>query len=156
MQRNQVSVSLRTVGIVLGFILSGCSTALPVAGLLDRKTEQCNRLIEVANRAVVEVQAVTRSSNPRDVAAMSKIANITDQTAATMQSLNIRDEQLHRFRDRFVKMYTDTSQATRSLASARNQQNNTSAQQAYSALQTATNQEGTLVTEINTYCRGGR
>jgi DNA repair ATPase RecN len=87
---------------------------------------------------------------------MSKIANITDQTAATMQSLNIRDEQLHRFRDRFVKMYTDTSQATRSLASARNQHNNTSAQQAYSALQTATNQEGTLVTEINTYCRGGR
>lgn len=153
MQRGRVFVNRAAVGVALGVMLNGCSLNLPVAELFDRKTAQCNRLIEVGNSAVTEVQAVMSNSDPSDVAALARIAQIADQTAETMRSLDLQDPQLQQLRDRYVKMYVDTSASTSALISANNQQNSAAAQQAYTALQAATSQEGTLVSEVNEYCR---
>ncbi|MBD2090448.1 hypothetical protein H6F67_11335 [Microcoleus sp. FACHB-1515] len=156
MQRGRVFLSPVTVGVALAVVLSGCSPNLPVAELFDRKTAQCNRLVEVGNSAVAQVQAVMNNSNPSDTAALTKIAQIADETAATMRSLDLQDPQLQQLRDRYVQMYADTSASTRALISANNQQNSVAAQQAYAALQAATSQEGTLVNEVNEYCRSGQ
>lgn len=125
-----------------------------VVGCTENKVSQCNRLIDVANRAVTDVQTVTESASPQDVEAMSKIAETADRAATEMQAVKLSDEQLLSYQDRFVTMYADTSKATRDLIAAMGEQNGSAAQQAYSNLQTATNQEGALVTEINSYCGG--
>jgi hypothetical protein len=116
------------------------------------KVSQCNNLIEVANNAVTEVQAVTATAQPQDVNSMLKIAETADQATADMQALELSDEQLQGFQQRFITMYTDTSAATRALVDAVNQKNSQGAQQAYSDLQAATGQESALVNEVNTYC----
>lgn len=154
MQRGRVFVNRVTVGVALGVILNGCSPNLSVAELFDRKATQCNRFVEVGNSAVQEVQAVMSSGNSTDVTTVAKIAQIADQTANTMRSLDLQDPQLQQLRDRYVKMYADTSAATRALISAQNQQNNTAAQQAYTEIQAATSQEQALIDEVNAYCGG--
>jgi outer membrane PBP1 activator LpoA protein len=136
--------------------VAGVAVLAIVAGCTENKVSQCNRLIEIANRAVTDVQSVTQSANPQDVNAMTQIANTADRAASEMQAVKLSDQQLLSYKDRFVSMYADTSKATRNLIAAVGNQDGSAAQQAYDALQTATNQEGTLVTEVNTYCGSGR
>ncbi len=138
--RSTVAVTVLTSAIV-----AGCSA--------NNRIAQCNRLIEVANQAVNQVETVTQNFAPEEVEALEEIANTTDQAANSLESVSLDDEQLQRYQNRFVSLYIETSQATRSLVSAVEQQNTNAAQEAYNALETATNQEGPLVNEINTYCR---
>lgn len=130
------------------------AAVLGMVGCTENQISQCNRLIEVANRAVTDVQAVTRSATPQDVEAMQTIADTADRASAEMQAIELRDEQLKSYQTRFVTMYSETSRATRALIAAVNQQDGAAAETAYSALQSATSQEGALVTEVNTYCGG--
>jgi len=128
--------------VALSFLVS-CS---------DNKVSQCNKLIKVANEAVSAVQSVTQTATPDNVAAMSKIAEAADKAKADMQGLQISDEKLKGFQTRFVSMYTDTSKATRDLVAAAGAKDAVAAQKAFDALKTATDQEGPLVNQVNTYC----
>jgi hypothetical protein len=132
-----------SVAVAVGVLTVSCG---------ESKVSQCNKLIEVANKAVSDVQAITASANSQDVGAMAKIADTADQAKASMESLELSDEKLKDFQQRFVSMYTDTSKATRDLVAAVGADNSQGAEQAYTALQTATNQETPLVTEVNGYC----
>lgn len=125
-----------------------------VASCTDNKVSQCNKLIEVANRAVTEVQAVTQTANPNpdNVGAMSKIADAADKAKTDMGDLKVSDDKLKGFQTRFITMYTDTSKATRDLVTAANAKDAESAQKSFNALKTATDQEAPLVNEVNTYC----
>ena len=123
----------------------------------ESKTSQCNKLIEVANQAVTQVQSVTQNTdpsnaNPNNVQAMSKIADAADQARSQMQALQISDSNLKAFQDRFVAMYTETSQATRELVAAANANNPENAQKSFNALKAATDKEGPLVEEVNRFC----
>lgn len=121
-------------------------------GCSESKVAQCNKLIDVANQAVAEMESVTQSSSPQDVEAMEQIANTADQAKAAMEALSLSDQQLRDYQTRFVTMYGDTSEATRELVAAAGEQNPEAAQQAFDSLQEATNREEPLVTEVNTYC----
>ena len=81
---------------IAGFSLIAAISVLAVA-CGESKVSQCNKLIEVANKAVGDVQEVTSSANPEDVNAMIKIADTADQAKATMETLEINDEQLQSF-----------------------------------------------------------
>jgi hypothetical protein len=142
---------LRQRGIVISVfaILSAL-----IASCGESKVSQCNKLIDVANKAVSDVQAITASANPQDVTAMTRIAETADQARGSMEALELADDQLETFRQQFVTMYTETSQATRDLVTAVNAKNSQNAETAYNALQTATDKETPLVTEVNTYCGG--
>ncbi|MBI4780902.1 MAG: hypothetical protein HY785_06210 [Oscillatoriophycideae cyanobacterium NC_groundwater_1537_Pr4_S-0.65um_50_18] len=118
----------------------------------DNKVSQCNKLIKVANEAVSAVQNVTQTATPDNVAAMSQIATAADKAKADMQGLQIGDEQLKGFQTRFISMYTDTGKATRDLVAAAGAKDAAAAQTAFDALKTATDQEGPLVNQVNTYC----
>lgn len=136
---------------IAGFSLIATLSVLAVA-CGESKVSQCNKLIEVANKAVGDVQEVTSSANPEDVNAMVKIADTADQAKATMETLELNDEQLQGFQQRFVAMYQETSTATRSLVDAVGKQDNQAAETAYNNLQAATDQETPLVNEVNEYC----
>lgn len=145
--------SFRKRGIVVSVF---AILSLLAASCGESKVSQCNKLIEVANKAVTDVQAITASANPQDVNAMTQIAETADQARASMEALELSDEPLVGFQQRFVAMYSETSQATRDLVTAVNANNSQGAEQAYTALQTATDQETPLVTEVNTYCGGSQ
>lgn len=129
--------------VALGFLAVSCT---------DSKVSQCNKLIEVANQAVTEVQSVTQNASPDNVEAMSKIADAADKAKADMQSIKLGDEKLQQFQGRFITMYTDTSKATRDLVTAASAKDADSAQKAFDSLKTATDLEAPLVNEVNTYC----
>lgn len=129
--------------ILLGLVLASCS---------ETKVAQCSRLIEIANRAVSGVKAVSDNPRPDSIESMNKIADVANSAKAEMEGLQLTDEQLKDYQTRFITMYTDTNKATRDLVTAAEAKDAQAAQQAFNALQTATSQEGPLVNEVNGYC----
>jgi hypothetical protein len=120
---------------------------------------QCNRLIEIANRTVDEVQTITQAAGPEDTAAHLKVAEVVDQAAGDLQSIELSDEQLQSYKQQFISMYTSTSKATRQLVNVVDGspevpviEQAQAAEQAYQELRSATSQEGPLVDNVNTYC----
>ncbi|MBE9177182.1 hypothetical protein IQ268_01155 [Oculatella sp. LEGE 06141] len=113
---------------------------------------ECNRLITVSNQAVSEVQSVTQTDGAAQIEMFLQISNIADRASAAMKIISLSDEQLDGFRQRFIAMYTDTSQAVRDLSAATRLSDEAAARQAYDAMLTATNQEAPLVNDVNAYC----
>jgi predicted Fe-Mo cluster-binding NifX family protein len=130
----------------LGVIVTSCGAS---------KVAQCNELIDVANRAVEDVQAIASTAQPDDVNSMIQIAETAERAQTEMEALELSDEQLQGFQQRFITMYSQTSSSTRELVNAFNAQDNAAAETAYQDLQTATGQETSLVNEVNAYCSGG-
>lgn len=128
---------------VLGLILTSCS---------ESKVSQCNKLIEIANRAVSGVKAVSENPTPGSLESMKKIADVANTAKAQMEALQLSDDQLKTYQTRFITMYQDTNQATRNLVAASEKQDSPAATKAFDELQTATSQEGPLVNEVNSYC----
>lgn len=135
--------------------------AFLVVGCTEGRVSQCNQLISVANQAVTQVQSVTQGANAaatpgnptaNNVEAMTRIATAADQARAEMEALQFSDQQLTDFQSRFVAMYTEIATATRALVSGANANNSQAAQQAFTALKTATDKEAPLVQEVNNYC----
>lgn len=137
---------------ILGITVAGLGLGL--ISCTESKVSQCNRLIEVANQAVAQVQDTTQNADPDDVEAFLQIADTADQAAADLEALDLKDDQLQTYKGQFITMYSATSEATRSLVDAVNSQDTAAAQDAYSSLQTATSQESGLVDAVNTYCGG--
>jgi hypothetical protein len=129
--------------VLLGLIMTSCS---------ESKVSQCSKLIEIANRAVSGVKAVSENPKPDSVDSMNKIADVASNAKTQMEGLSLSDEKLKGFQTRFVAMYTDTNKATRDLVAAAQAKNAPAAQQAFDALQSATSQESPLVNEVNSYC----
>lgn len=140
-KRRSVVISLA----IAGMVMVGCS---------EGKISQCNKLIEIANQAATSVESVTQSSSPDDPDAFLRIADTADEAAGQLEALEIEDETLQGFRQRFITLYVETSSATRELVTAVNEQNAPGAEEAYNRLETATNTEGPLVDEVNQYCGG--
>jgi hypothetical protein len=134
--------------------------AITGAGLLaascgPNRVAQCNELIQVINTAVTEVQSVTQSpeasSNPE---ALVQIADTADRAVEQMQSVELQDEQLVEYQNRFITMYQETSTASRDIYEASQNQNLEEAQAALGRLQAATAPEPGLVNDVNAYCGG--
>lgn len=139
------------------------AVAFVVVSCSEGKVAQCNELIDVANRAVTQVQSVTQSANPApapggsaanpaNVEAMTRIATAADEARGSMENLSFGDQQLTQFQSRFVTMYTEISTATRALVASANTNNSQAAQQAFNDLKKATDKEAPLVEEVNAYC----
>jgi hypothetical protein len=133
-------------------------SAIAIIGLAaacgDNKVVQCNQLIDAANTAVNEIQEITASGDPSDPEALNAIANTADSAVATMQGLELSDEELQTYQQRFVQMYERTGTASRELYNAATSEDNEAAQQALDNLQAATQEETRLVSEVNAYCGG--
>lgn len=129
--------------VMVGLLVTSCS---------ESKVSQCSKLIEIANRAVSGVKTVSENPKPDSIESMNKIADVANSAKAEMEGLQLTDNELKGYQTRFISMYTDTNKATRDLVAAAEAKDAQAAQQSFDALQTATSQEGPLVTEVNTYC----
>jgi hypothetical protein len=116
------------------------------------KVSQCNQIIEITNEAVSNANSISKS-DPEQGNSLLRVANYMDSAVTKLEELSITDQTLKGYQSRFIKMYKETSQATRNFVDAYNRQNRSEAESAIQALQTATNPEKQLVADINNYCK---
>ena len=77
-----------------------------------------------------------------------------EKDSKQMHDIPVNDPKLKDYQTGFVKMYGDTSKATRDFVKAFEKKDRPAAERALTSLQQATLPEKQLVTDINTYCSG--
>lgn len=125
---------------------------LLVTGCSDNRAAQCNRLTEVTNKTVGEVQTIVSASNQPNAKALEGVADSFERGRQEMTAIPLSDEELKSFQQRFVQLYQDVSTSARTLAEALNAQDFAAAQKARSEFQAVTQREAPLVKDVNEYC----
>lgn len=120
----------------------------------ESKVNQCNKLIKVANQASTELKSMNKGNNTNAVGQLKAAANSLDQYAKEMKAVELKDEKLKDFQDRFVKMYEQSRDSSRAIVAAVDKKDSKAANENLSKLQTAASQENTLVNDVNQYCQG--
>ena len=120
----------------------------------ESKVSQCNKIIKVANEAVSQAKTVTNGGQASDPKAMLQAADAMEKASKAMEAINVKDAKLKDYQTGFIKMYRDTSKATREFVGAFEKKNRPAAETALTNLQQATTPEKQLVADINTYCSG--
>ena len=118
----------------------------------ESKISQCNKIIKVANQAVSQAKSVTNGGQANDPKAMLKAADAMEKASKEMKALNVKDKKLQEYQNGFIKMYGNTSKATRNFVTAFEKKDRPAAEAALTSLQQATTPERQLVADINTYC----
>ncbi len=118
----------------------------------ESKISQCNKIIKVANEAVSQAKTVTNGGQASDPKAMLQAADAMEKASKEMEAINVKDAKLKDYQTGFIKMYRDTSKATRDFVGAFEKKNHPAAETALTNLQQATGPEKQLVADINTYC----
>jgi hypothetical protein len=118
----------------------------------DNRAAQCNRLTEVANKTVGEVQTIVSGNDQPDGTALRQVAASFDNGRAEMEALVLSDEQLQGYQARFIQLYEEVSGSAQQLSDTLNSQDFDSAQTARDQFQASTEKEEPLVREVNDYC----
>lgn len=116
------------------------------------KIAQCNQIIAITNEAVTNAKSINNNDNTSQDKAMLRVANFMDKATVELEKISVTDKTLKGYQAGFIKMYKDTSQATRNFVTAYNNRNQMQAEAAVQALQAATSPEKQLVADINNYC----
>jgi soluble cytochrome b562 len=138
------------------FVLFSLTTAISLltASCSESKISQCNKIIKIANDAVSQAKTVTNGGQASDPKAMLQAAEAMEKASKQMTDIPVNDPKLKDYQTGFVKMYRDTSKATRDFVKAFEKKDRPAAEKALTSLQQATIPEKQLVTDINTYCSG--
>lgn len=135
-------------------MLSLTAIILLTISCTNNKVTQCNQIIQTANNAVTEATSVTNGGQTKDPKIVLKAADAMEKASKDLEAINVSDAKLKEYRDGFVKMYRDTSKATRDFVSAYERKDFGAAQAAQKNVQQATTPEKELVNGINSYCKG--
>lgn len=138
------------------FVLFSLTTTITLltASCSESKISQCNRIIKIANDAVSQAKTVTNGGQASDPKAMLQAAEAMEKASKQMTDIPVNDPKLKDYQTGFVKMYHDTSKATRDFVKAFEKKDRPAAEKALTSLQQATTPEKQLVADINTYCSG--
>ncbi|MGB5960217.1 MAG: hypothetical protein WBG73_06120 [Coleofasciculaceae cyanobacterium] len=135
---------LFSLTMAVGLLTASCSD----------KISQCNKIIKIANDAVSQAKTVTNGGQASDPKSMLQAAEAMEKASKQMTDIPVNDPKLKDYQTGFVKMYGDTSKATRDFVKAFEKKDRSAAERALTSLQQATLPEKQLVTDINTYCSG--
>lgn len=133
--------------------VSGLAIAALVAGCSESKLAQCNRLSQVVNGTVSEVQAVVRANSQPNDKAFSAVADRFEQGKSAVSEVTLSDAQLNDYKSRLLTMYDQIITAARKVSTELQQENFDAARSAHQEFLTAASQESPLVDEVNTYCQ---
>lgn len=122
----------------------------------ESKISQCNKIIKIANDAVSQAKSLTNGTQASDTKAMVQAAKAMEKASKDMAAIKVKDEKLKNYQSGFIKMYGDTSKATRDFVAAFDRKDRPAAETALTNLQQATTPEKQLVADINTYCSGNQ
>jgi hypothetical protein len=120
----------------------------------ESKVSQCNKIIEVANRAVSEAKAITKDGQLSDPKTTLKAADAMEKASKDMEAIKVTDEKLRDYQARFAQVYRDTSKATHEFVAAFEKKDRRGLTVAVEKLQKAATPEKQLVEDINIYCEG--
>ncbi len=136
------------------FALVSVTTAISLltVSCAESKVSQCNKIIQVANKAVNETKSVTNNGQSSDPKVYLQVANAMQKASQDMQAINVNDEKLKDYQAGFIKIYGGSSKATREYIAALDKKDRPAAEKALDNLLQATTPEQKLVTDINTYC----
>jgi hypothetical protein len=154
--------------------VTGCAAvavlSLLVTSCTESRVAQCQKLIDVANQVVTDVQTVAQNasttststtnsttnrstnSSTDSVTVITKVAEAAEKARVNMQALSLDDETLVGFQTRYADMYTEIRQTTRDMLVAAEARDREAGREAYDNFRTATSREAVLVEEINAYC----
>ncbi len=147
MNLKKVTASLLTLGSI-----AGSPIAVLAQPANSTKISQCNQIIRITNEAVRETKQFTNGGQASNPALMLRAANALDSATAKLEKVSLTDQTLKGYQSRFIRMYRQTSLATRNFVTAYNRHNRTAAESALRAIQVATAPENQLVADINNYC----
>ncbi len=121
----------------------------------ESKVVQCNKVIKVANQATVLGQQLGKNSqSAKSPKGLTELATKIDQIATEMKALEIKDEKLQGFQDRFLKLYQDSSKNLNQTATAIDKKNIPAVNQFLASLKKSSSEEKAIIKEINGYCVG--
>ena len=138
---------LLTVAVGIGLAVTSCG---------ESKISQCNKIIEVANKAVSQSKSITTNPNLNDSKVMLNAADLMEKASKDMEEIKVKDQQLQDYRAGFINMYREISKAIRDFAVAFDKKDRKAAEAAQINLQQATTPEKQLVNDLNVYCTGNR
>lgn len=134
------------------FLSLTAAVSLLLVSCSDRKTQECNEIIQVANKVVSQANELTNGGQISNPQMVLQTADAMEKASQEMEAIELKDEQLQNYQAGFVSMYRNTSQATRDFVAASEKKDRQGAELASAKLQNATASEKQLVTDINSYC----
>jgi hypothetical protein len=122
----------------------------------ESKISQCQKIIKIHNRIVLEAKKVSDSGTKGDTSIASKSAETFAQGAKEMTSLEVRDEKLLEIKNQLATMYQNASQITKQILASQAQKKSTEAAKGLENLRQVSSPEKDLVDGINSYCSDGK
>lgn len=98
------------------------------------KITQCNQIIAITNEAVTNAKSINDNDNTSQDKAIMRVANFMDKAAVELEKISVTDKTLKGYQAGFIKMYKDTSQATRNFVTAYNNRNRNASKSSSSSL----------------------
>ena len=144
MRMRRQALRMSVFAVAAGLMATGGLTAC------DGKISQCNRLIEVINKE----QGPLKSASGSDPEALKKLAETLDNVSSKVKAVELKDEQLVKFRDDYATMAGDLAKASRDTAGALESNDPKKAADAAKNMSSFGPRESQLVDSINKYCSG--
>lgn len=119
----------------------------------ESKITQCQKIFKITNETVNETKTVTNGGQNSSPEALAKTADIWDKSAQEMTKIKVNDPKLKKFQADFIRMYRESSKATREYVAALKKRDFPAVDAGFKKLQKSYNPEKNLVTGINSYCR---
>lgn len=117
---------------------------------------QCLELAAVINWVDSEARSLMTQVNTTDPASLirmiERLADLSALTVTNLQSLQLSDNQLRTYQQRFTTIYQSYISAIRMLVNAINSASLNLIQQQDLQIETLVNQEANLVSELNSFC----
>lgn len=119
----------------------------------ERRTPQCNRLVDTINRAQAKMADIlVIAGGPRPTApSLEEYAKAHDDMVKDLRLLQLRDKKILDFRDRYVEIAQGIAEATRKTAVMLDTEE---AQKAADEVKAFTPKKRALEKSVNDYCRG--
>lgn len=127
------------IAFSLGLLASACG---------PNKVQECNALIDVINKNVVNVEKNT-SEDPKSVLAL---ADSMDQVASEAAKVPLKISELIKFNGEYQMMARDVAKAARELSAAVGANDQARIAAAQAAMDKIVKQEDPLVANINRFC----
>ncbi|MEW5858596.1 MAG: hypothetical protein AB1861_14615 [Cyanobacteriota bacterium] len=118
----------------------------------ESKITQCQKIFKITNETVNETKTVTNGGQNSSPEALVKTADIWDKSAQKMTNIKVSDVKLQTFQANFIRMYRESSKATREYVAALKKRDFPAVDAGFKKLQKSYNPEKNLVSGINRYC----
>jgi hypothetical protein len=135
------------------FVAAAALVSLATASCGMGRIQQCNKLIEKVNAAG---SAVSKAGSGGKGNEMGDMAKSIDTAKAEITAVQLEDAKLKGFQADYVKMLDKISTAAKGMQGASAKNDMATMQASLKEIQAASEDEKTIVTNINTYCTTGK